>query len=130
MVTEKPKNSRFVGQGFCSVASAGQCVNRSFSTGWQCNTGFTRNTHGTDTVSDDTCDPPPYRDIGLRIQNGGRTYKIAGELPGEILSPFRIWRTDPSGGNTYGALLVSPWHPDASGLRMFKGGKVWSFITF
>ena len=53
-------------------------------------------------------------DIGLRMQDGAATIKIACEPPGDLASPLRIRKN----GETYGILLVDPASPDASHIRI------------
>lgn len=53
-------------------------------------------------------------DIGLHIQDGAATIRVACEPPGTLTSPLRIHKN----GTTYGIILVDPNSPDATKIRI------------
>lgn len=63
-------------------------------------------------------------DIGLRVQDGGATIRIAVEPAGTLTSPLRIAKN----GTIYSIVLVEPSDPSASHLRVktAAGPKAWA----
>jgi len=67
-----------------------------------------------------------YIDIGLRVYNGTRVVKIAGEPLGVLTSPLRIAKN----GNIYGVILVDPGDDRDSGVRIQTSSGVRALMEY